>query len=406
MAEPSGTQYGGFWIRFLALLVDSAIVFLVSALVMAGAAMALGPEMLTMVALVVWLLGFLYWPVMHASARQATFGKALLGLKVARFDGRRISILRSLVRELAKIISGAVLMIGYVMAAFTPRKQALHDLVASTYVVREGASRVVPALAVLVAGFAVPVVVVPMIVGAAVMSMMTNMAEGMVSSTDPMKPAAKAAAPVAKAAPKPQAPAPTQTAQAPVPAQPAPAPVQKPEAVTAPAPQSTMQAQVAAAPASAAAPKPQPVALAKPAPVAVAKPAPMVEVKPVEDTKPAQEAKPKPKPAPTRIAAAPKVSAAPAFEPKSVEGPKYNDLMTAVLYRDTEGVSELLKLGKWADKPDTKGSTPLMVAVALGDASTAEALLRGGANPAPAISVAEQRRDYAMLELLKRYASR
>src|SRR5438132_7718574 len=100
MAEPIGTEYGGFWIRFLALLVDSAIVFLVSALVMAGAAMALGPEMLTMVALVVWLLGFLYWPVMHASARQATFGKALLGLKVARFDGRRISILRSLVREL------------------------------------------------------------------------------------------------------------------------------------------------------------------------------------------------------------------------------------------------------------------------------------------------------------------
>ena len=75
MAEPSGTQYGGFWIRFLALLADSAIVFLVSAFLIAGAAMALGPEELTMVALVVWLLGFLYWPVMHASKRQATFGK-------------------------------------------------------------------------------------------------------------------------------------------------------------------------------------------------------------------------------------------------------------------------------------------------------------------------------------------
>jgi len=273
------------------------------------------------------------------------------------------------------------------MAAFTPRKQALHDLLASTFVVREGASRVVPALAVAVAGFAAPIVVVPMIVGAAAMSMMTNMAEGVVSSSDPMKPAAKAGAPVAKAAPKPQAPAPTQTAKAPAPEQPA---------QPAPAPVETAQA---------AAPKPQPVALAKPVPVAAAKPAPVVEVKPVE-VKPVEEAKPKAKPAPTRIAAAPKVPAAPAFEPKSVAGPKFNDLMTAVLYRDAEGVSELLKLGKWADKPDTRGSTPLMVAVQLGDASTAEALLRGGANPLPAISVAEQRGDLAMANLLKRYVSR
>ncbi len=107
---------------------------------------------------------------MHASRRQATFGKSIVGLKVTRFDGRRIGLLRSLWREIAKFFSSAVLMLGYILAAFTPRKQALHDLMSATYVVREGPARVIPALAVAVAGFALPMVVVPMVVGAAVLS--------------------------------------------------------------------------------------------------------------------------------------------------------------------------------------------------------------------------------------------
>jgi ankyrin repeat protein len=52
------------------------------------------------------------------------------------------------------------------------------------------------------------------------------------------------------------------------------------------------------------------------------------------------------------------------------------------------------------------GATPLMTAVELGDVRTAEALLRGGANPSLAIPVAEERRDGEMMSLLKRYASR
>jgi ankyrin repeat protein len=69
-------------------------------------------------------------------------------------------------------------------------------------------------------------------------------------------------------------------------------------------------------------------------------------------------------------------------------------------------VAELLKFGKWPDKPDSRGVTPLMTAVELGDAGTAEALLRGGANPALALPVAEARRDGDMILLLKRYSSR
>jgi uncharacterized RDD family membrane protein YckC len=405
MSEASGTQYGGFWIRFLAFLADSAIVFLVSALLVAGAAMALGLEVLAPVILAVWALGYLYWPVMHASARQATFGKAMLGLKVARLDGSRISILRSLGRELAKILSSAVFMVGYIMAAFTGRKQALHDLVASTYVIREGPSRVVPALAVAVAGFALPLVLVPLLIGAAMMSMMTDMMMAAVMSQPaPTQQASRPAAPVPpKAAPKPQAPAPTQTAQAAAPAQPAPAAAAVQASAPKPAPVAAIAAPVAPAPAQASAPKPAPIVTTAATPP-TPKPAPVQASAPKPEPKAAEPAKPKA--APVRVAQAAKPQAMPAFEPKAATEPKFNDLMTAVLYRDAEGVSELLRLGKWPDKPDGRGATPLMTAAALGDLRTAEALLRGGANPNLAIPVAEERRDGDMVSLLKRYGSR
>lgn len=380
MSEPSGTQYGGFWVRFLALLADSAIVFLVSAALLAGAAVALGPDGLVPTAFAVGLLALLYWPVMHASGAQATLGKAILGLKVARLDGRRISLLRSLWRELAKIFSAAVLMVGYVLAAFTPRKQGLHDLMAATYVVREGPSRVIPALAVAVAGFALPVVVGPMLVGAALISTMTDMAEGMISQADPRKQAAHSAAPVAKVAPKPQVPSPGQPVQA------AKAPPAEEKAVPTPKPKA-----------------PAPVAEgveAKPELVAAAPATTMALAKEAKSPR-------KPKPATAPVAArASKPAAVPPSAPKLASGPKYNDLMTAVLYRDAEGVTELLKLGKWADKRDGRGVTPLMVAADLGDVRTAEALLRAGADPQLAMSVAEERRHGDMVRLLKRYSRR
>jgi uncharacterized RDD family membrane protein YckC len=413
MSEPSGTQYGGFWVRFLALLADSAIVFLVCAALLVGAAMALDPEGLMPAVFAVWLLALLYWPVMHASSGQATFGKAIVGLKVARFDGRRISILRSLWREFAKIFSAAVLMLGYLMAGLMPRKRGLHDLMAATYVVREGPARILPALAVAVAGFAVPVVVGPMVGAAAVMSTMTSMAEGLISEHVPLrqiserlplkqiserlplkqisehlplKQIAWPAAAAPKATPKPKPPALVQTAKA---QPPAPKP-EAPKLAATPAPPAEAVKAITA-------PKPEPVALAQAAPLPVAEPA-----------KP-KAAAPKPKPAaakPKTAVAKPKPAVLPPSAPKLASGPRYNDLMTAVLNRDVEGVNELLKLGKWPDKPDSRGATPLMVAAGLGDVRTAEALLRAGANARLAVPVAEERRDGEMILLLKRYSGR
>jgi uncharacterized RDD family membrane protein YckC len=436
MSEPSGMQYGGFWIRFLALLADSAIVFALAACLVVGAAMALGPDLIPLGVLVAVLVGIFYWPVMHASARQASIGKAILGLKVARLHGGRISMVRSVGRELSKILSGMLLLLGYVMAAFTPRKQTLHDLVASTYVVREGVSRVVPAVAVAVAGFVLPVVLVPMLVGGAVMSSLSSMAEAMVLQSDPMKlpakPAPKASAKIAKTQP------PMQVAKLPA-SDPKPAAAPTPNQIAAVKPEPISEAKPVAAvlaepatpaiePAKAQAEpvkpkaetvKPKAMAEAKietikpqaqpVKPIAAAQPLPKAE--PVAEAKPVEPVKPKaepvkPKAAAVRVAQAPVPPSAPMAEPKAAAGPKFNDLMTAVLYRDAQGVSELLRLGKWPDKPDSRGVTPLMTAAELGDMHTAEALLRGGANPYLAVPVAQERKDGQMIQLLKRYSGR
>jgi uncharacterized RDD family membrane protein YckC len=395
MSEPTGTQYGGFWIRFLALLADSAIVFLISAALLTGAAMALAPQDMTVAVIAVWVLGFLYWPILHASRLRATFGKALLGLHVTRFDGRRISILRALWREIAKIFSSAVFLLGYVIAAVTPRKQALHDLMAATYVAREGVSRVFPALLLVLAGFATPVFVAPMVVDPAVQSAMEKIALDAIAQYDPIKQPTRPTAPAMKVAPRVPPPAPVQVAKAP-----------------------------AAPKLEAPAPKPEPVAVVQPAPLPVAEPAkavtepvktvtepaktlnePAKTVKEPVKPKAAAAAKQKQGPVPTVVRAAARPSPT-SSDFRLGSGPKYNDLMTAVLARDVAAVNELLKLGKWVDKPDSRGRTPLMVATAQDDVPTAEALLRSGASPRPAVRVAEERGNGEMVALLKRYGSR
>ena len=61
--------------------------------------------------------------------------------------------------------------------------------------------------------------------------------------------------------------------------------------------------------------------------------------------------------------------------------PKYNDVMTAVVFRDLEALEELLALGEWPDKADSQGRPPLLVAQQLGYQEIADALLQAGANP-------------------------
>lgn len=143
-------RYGGFWIRFVAIIIDAIAVGLVTGPVsliigvllgFAGHAVSM-PNEGTQLASALITFGFstlaswIYEAALESSKYQATLGKMALGLKVTDLEGRRISFLRATGRHFAKIISGLILLIGFIMAGFTQRKQALHDMIAGTLVVR------------------------------------------------------------------------------------------------------------------------------------------------------------------------------------------------------------------------------------------------------------------------------
>lgn len=147
-AAGGAVHYGGFWIRVLAYIVDAIIlniVFWILAAIfgvslfgdmMSGdpaamESMGTGFVILELVAVVIWIA---YTAGFIASPLQATPGKLLVKLKVTDDAGNRLTILRAIGRELAKIISMIILYIGFIMVAFTDRKRGLHDMIASTLV--------------------------------------------------------------------------------------------------------------------------------------------------------------------------------------------------------------------------------------------------------------------------------
>lgn len=142
------SAYGGFWRRVVASLVDAAMVagaslgFIVASMWLgghgvSGDAVAMKLENLGGLAnLYFFIVGLAYAAFFEASAHQATPGKQLLSLHVADEEGRRLTFNRALGRHLAKIVSNLTLLIGYLMVAFTGRRQGLHDKIARTVVLR------------------------------------------------------------------------------------------------------------------------------------------------------------------------------------------------------------------------------------------------------------------------------
>ena len=146
----AATLYGGFWIRFVAVVIDALVILIVVLPLSAIMALmiAVAGKVVSMPAFGVHLvrviagLGFstcanwIYEAALESSTKQATLGKMALGLKVTDLDGRRISFARATARHFSKILSGMIMLIGYIMAGFTERKQALHDVIAGTLVER------------------------------------------------------------------------------------------------------------------------------------------------------------------------------------------------------------------------------------------------------------------------------
>lgn len=154
-------NYAGFWIRFLAYFIDNMVINIIMWILIfpilgvlgiqfdaieefreletidpeIGLALMLSvmPAIITLSLLVSWM----YYALLQSSARQATIGKMALNLIVVDINGGRLTFARASLRFFSKIISSAIFMIGYIMAAFTEKHQALHDIIANTYVVRK-----------------------------------------------------------------------------------------------------------------------------------------------------------------------------------------------------------------------------------------------------------------------------
>ena len=89
----------------------------------------------------IWLVSLaiqvVYYSLMESSKFQATLGKLALGIKVTDMNGNKLDYSKALVRALSRILSGFIMLIGYIIAAFTEKKQALHDLIAGTSVLEK-----------------------------------------------------------------------------------------------------------------------------------------------------------------------------------------------------------------------------------------------------------------------------
>lgn len=156
--EQAPVTYAGFWKRFLAYIIDDiilsiaglSIVLFVGALFglsflsmfsddaeSMAAIIAAAASAIFMAVVALMVVGWLYYALMEASVNQGTLGKMALGIKVTDLEGNRISFGKATGRYFGKIVSAMIFYVGYFMAGFTERKQALHDIMASCLVVNK-----------------------------------------------------------------------------------------------------------------------------------------------------------------------------------------------------------------------------------------------------------------------------
>ena len=138
-------RYAGFWTRYFALCIDGILLalpgivvvkifsILLDSIIAPGTAREVGTEVLASVSVVfTWAI---YFPCMESSSLQATLGKMLFGIRVTDLEGRRISFGRAAKRLVWKFVSIMLFYVGLIMAAFTQKKQGLHDIMSGCLVV-------------------------------------------------------------------------------------------------------------------------------------------------------------------------------------------------------------------------------------------------------------------------------
>ncbi len=142
----TGHPYAGFWRRLAAYVIDGLLIGVVQS-ILAILVHTIAPYDLQAqvnVLPVSILLAWAYCSLMESSPAQATLGKIALGIYVTDRHGDPIDFRRASIRYWAKVISTLTLMLGWVMAALTPDKRALHDYLAGTLVLRRATVPLLP----------------------------------------------------------------------------------------------------------------------------------------------------------------------------------------------------------------------------------------------------------------------
>ena len=143
--------YAGFWFRFAACIIDYIVLYIANLLIQLPLTIFMrmgsgggGPGMFPALygfASLSFVLSictrWLYYAWMESSSNQGSLGKMACGIKVTDMNGERISFAHATGRYFASILSTLALCVGYIIAGFTDKKQALHDMIAKTLVVRK-----------------------------------------------------------------------------------------------------------------------------------------------------------------------------------------------------------------------------------------------------------------------------
>jgi len=145
---PAGEKFAGFWIRLCAYVIDSIILIIIIFALAFCFGFYLGfsnpgisrfafdsPAFMVLFWIISLILSWVYFAFQESSSRQATLGKQAVGVVVTDLNGNRLTLGKATGRWLAKILSGLILCIGYIMIGFTDKKQGLHDYLVGTYVI-------------------------------------------------------------------------------------------------------------------------------------------------------------------------------------------------------------------------------------------------------------------------------
>jgi uncharacterized RDD family membrane protein YckC len=158
VTEPFIPAYAGFWVRFIAYLIDGFVLGIATMVVMiplffvmilavpidsgssdsSNAGFGAAFCCIYCLTMIVTLVGtWLYFAWFESSKYMGTPGKILLGLAVTDENGNRISLRKATLRYVSKLLTNVVFWIGFIAIAFSSKKQGLYDMIAHTYVIKK-----------------------------------------------------------------------------------------------------------------------------------------------------------------------------------------------------------------------------------------------------------------------------